>query len=88
MIRSCLQINSNKSKNPSDIVKFKWQRNLVENLNKQAKLQYFEKISVDGSSKPFWKARKPYFSNKNSDTQENIMLLENDESLSKQTDVA
>ena len=55
MIRSRLQINSNKSKNFSDNVKFKWQRNLVANLNKQAKLQYFEKLSVDDNSKSFGK---------------------------------
>ena len=47
----------------------------MANLNKQAKLQYFEKLSVDGNFKPFWKARKPYFPNKNSNIQENIMLL-------------
>ena len=37
MIRSRLKIKANKSKNPIDIVKFKRQRNLVNNLNKQAK---------------------------------------------------
>ena len=65
MIRSRLKNKANKSKNPTDIVKFKRQRNLVTNLNKQTKLRYFEKLSVDCNSKPFWKACKPYFSNKN-----------------------
>ena len=88
MIRSRLKNKANKSKNPIDIVKFKRQRNLVTNLNKQAKLQYFEKLSVDCNSKPFWKACKPYFSNKNSNIQENIMLLEKDKLLSKQKEVA
>ena len=55
--------------------------------NKHAKLQYFEKLSVDCNSKSFWKACKPYFSNKNSNIQENIMLLEKDKLLSKQKDV-
>ena len=68
--------------------KFKRQRNLVENLNKKDKLQYFEKRSVDCNSKLFLKACKPYFSNKNSNIQENIMLLEKDKLLSKQKDVA
>ena len=45
-----------------------------------AKLQYFE--ILDCNSKPFWKACKPYFSNKNSNIQENIMLLEKDKMLS------
>ena len=88
MIRSRLKNNWNKSKNPSDIVKFKWQRLLVANLNKSAKLQYLEKLSVDGNSKPCWKAWKPYFANKNSNIQENIMLLEKDKFLSKQKNVA
>ena len=88
MIRSRLKNKANKSKNPIDISRFKRQRNLVANLNKQAKLQYFEKLSVDCNSKPFWNACKPYFSNKNSNIKENIMLLEKDKLLSKQKDVA
>ena len=60
----------------------------MTNLNKQAKLQYFDKLSVDYNFKPFWKACKPYFSNKNSNIQENIMLLEKDKLLSKQKEVA
>ena len=88
MITSRLENKANKSKNPTEIAKFKRQRNLVINLNKQAKLQYSEKLSVDCNSKPFWKACKPYFSNKNSNIQENIVLLEKDKLLSKQKDVA
>ena len=51
MTRSCLKNKAIKSKNPSYIVKFKRQRNLVANLNKQAKLQYVQKLSVDCNSK-------------------------------------
>ena len=47
MIRKCLKNKFSKSKNPIDIVKFKRQGNKVANLNKQAKFQYFEKLSVD-----------------------------------------
>ena len=57
MVRSRLKNKANKSKNPMDIVKFKRQWNMVANLNKQAKLQYFERLSVDCNSKPFWKAK-------------------------------
>ena len=64
MTRSRLKNKANKLKNPSDIVKFKRQRNLVVNLNKQAKFQYFEKLTVDCNSKSFWKACKLNFSNK------------------------
>ena len=82
MIRSCLRNKANKSKNPIGIVKFKWQQNLLANLNKQAKLQYLEKLGVDCNSKPFWEACKSYFSNKNSNIQKNIILLEKDKMLS------
>ena len=51
-------------------------------------MQYSEKLTVDCHSKQFWKTCKQYFSNKNSYIQENIMLLEKDKLLSKQTDVA
>ena len=43
---------------------------------------------VDCNSKSFWKVRKPRFSDKNSNIQGNIMLLEKDKLLSKQKDVA
>ena len=52
MITSRLKHKANNSKNPSGIVKFKW-RDMLVNLNKYAKLQYFEKLSVDYNSKPF-----------------------------------
>ena len=61
---------------------------LSDSENKQAKLQYFGKFSVDYNSEQFWKACKPYFSNENSYIQENIMLLEKNKSLSKQKDGA
>ena len=51
-------------------------------------MQYFEKLRVDGNPKLFWKAGKPYFSNKNTNIKEYIMLLEKDKFLSKQKDVA
>ena len=55
----------------------------IGNLNKYTKLQHFEKLSVDYNSKAIWKTCNPYFSNKNNNIQENIMLLEKDKSLSK-----
>ena len=60
-------------------------KNLFANLKK---LQFFGKLSVYYNSKPFWKAYKPYFSNRNRNIQENIMFLEKDKSLSKQKGAA
>ena len=61
MIRPCLKNKANKSKNRSDSVKF---ISDDKTCSKSAKLEYFEKLSVDYNSKPFWKACKPCFSNK------------------------
>ena len=68
------------------VMKKHFNKNLIR--SKEKELQYFQKLSVDCNSKPFWKACKPYFSNKSSNIQENIMLLEKDKFLSKQKDVA
>ena len=59
----------------------------MANLNKEAKLKYIEEVSVDGNSKPFWKACKPNFANKNGNIQDNVMLLEKDTFLLKQRNV-
>ena len=61
MTRSQLK---NKAIDRIDIAKFKRQGNLVVSLYKQAKLKYFEKLSVDCNSKSFWKAYKSYFSSR------------------------
>ena len=53
MIMSCLKHKANKSKDPMGITKFKRQGNLVVKLNKQVKLQRFQKLSVDSNSKLF-----------------------------------
>ena len=72
MIRSRLENKTNKSKNPSGILKFKRQRNLVADLSNEAKLQYSEELNVGYNSKPFCKACKTYFSNKNSNIEEYV----------------
>ena len=53
MIMSCLKRKANNSKDPMGITKFKRQGNLVVKLNKQVKLQRFQKLSVDSNSKSF-----------------------------------
>ena len=75
---------ANKLKDP---IKFKRQRKLVVNLNKQTKLEYFEKLSVDCKSKPFWKACTPYLSNNSSNMQGKMMLVQRGKLLSKQKNV-
>ena len=60
----------------------------MANLNKQAKLQYFEKLNVDGNSKPFWKACFRASQIKIVIYKENTIMLKKDKFLSKQKNVA
>ena len=52
--RSRLKNKANKTKNHLDIRNYKKQRNIVVNLNKEAKLQYFSNYDST-NTKSFWK---------------------------------
>ena len=73
MKRSKLKNKANKTKLLTDIRNYKKQRNYVVNLNKNAKVEYFNRNDCkDG--KPFWVNCKPYFSNKHSKADNDIVL--------------
>ena len=57
------------------------------NLNKDAKLEYFSKYESD-DNKPFWVRCKPYFTNKHSKADTDIMLSENGELILKNKKIA
>ena len=76
MKRSKLKNKANKTKNHLDIRNYKKQRNIVVNLNKEAKLQYFNNYDST-NTKPFWENCKPYFSNKHIKADTDIILSEN-----------
>ena len=61
--RSKLKNKPNKNKHPSDIEDYKKRRNYLVQLNKKAKLEYFNSFDSSQVSKPFWVKCKPYFSN-------------------------
>ena len=82
--RSRLKNKANKTKNHLDIRNYKKQRNIVVNLNKEAKLQYFNNYDST-NTKPFWENCKPYFSNKHSKADTVIMLSENIDLILKKT---
>ena len=69
------------------IFNYKKQRNLVVKLNKKSKFEYFSKYP-NKQAKPFWVNCKPYFSNKHSKADTNIMLAENVELIMKNQDNA
>ena len=78
MKRSRLKNKANKTKDPTNIKNYKKQRNYVAKLNKEAKLEYFSKLESN-DNKPFWVNCKPYFTNKHSKADTDIMLSENGE---------
>ena len=65
----------------------KKQRNYVTKLNKTARFEYFNNLKLGKDNKPFWKKCKPYFTNKHSKADTDIMLNENGELILKDKDV-
>ena len=84
---SRLKNKENKTKDPTDIKNYKKQRNYVANLNKEAKLEYFSKFESN-DNKQFWVNCKPYFTNKHSKAEADIMLSENGELILKNEEIA
>ena len=76
MKRSRPKNKANKTKKHLDIRNYKKQRNIIVNLNKEAKLQYFNNYDST-NAKPFWGNCKPYFSNNHSKADTAIILSEN-----------
>ena len=86
MKRSRLKKIANKSKNAVDIAYYKKQRNLVVNMNRQAKKSYFTDSLK--SSKCFWKSVKPYFDSKANVSDERILLVESNKVLTDDNCIA
>ena len=87
MKRSRLKNKANKTKNHLDIRNYKKQRNIVVNLNKEAKLQYFSNYDST-NTKPSWENCKPYFSNKHSKADTDIILSKNGDLIFKNDKIA
>ena len=62
MKRSQLKNKANKTRNATDTLNYKKQRNYVVKLNNQCKKDHFHRLNPEKNSKPFWKSCKPYFS--------------------------
>ena len=88
MKKSKLKNKANKSNNFLDIINYKKQHCYVTKLNKTTKLEYFNNLKLGKDIKPFWEKYKPYFTNKHSKADTDIMLNENVELLLKNEDVA
>ena len=79
---------ANKTKSTSDIMNYKKQRNYVVQLNKKAKLEYFNNFDSSQESKPFWVKYKPYFSNKHSKADTDTILHEKGDIIFKNKEIA
>ena len=88
MKRSQLKNEANKTKSIDDLIKYKKQRNLVVKLNKNCKKEFFDNLEIKINSKSFWDKCKPYFSNKHSKDDSDILLIEKDKLLLKNKKVA
>ena len=88
MERSKLNNKANKTKNSLDIMNYKKQRNYVTKVNKTAKREYFKNLKLGKDNKAFWGKCKPYFTNKHSKVDTDMMPNENGELLLKDKDIA
>ena len=79
-IRSRLKNNFSKKRSNENWGNYKKQRNFCVKLLRQTKEKYFSDINVKSISdkKKFWKTIKPFFSNNGLNTN-NVMLVENNE---------
>ena len=64
MRRLQLKNKVNKTRNATDILNYKTQKNYVVGLNNQCKKDHFNRLNPEKDFKPFWESWKPYFSNK------------------------
>ena len=80
MLRPRLKNDFNKQRSDENRNNCKMQRNFCVDLLRQTKEKYFSDINVKSISgnKKFWKTIKPFFSNKGLNTN-NMMLVENNE---------
>ena len=77
IMRSRLKTKANKTRKTVDIFNHKKLCNLVVKINNECKREYFDKLNIKTTTKPFWKTCKPYFSNKHSHGGSKITLIEN-----------
>ena len=88
MKRARLKNKANKTGLNADMLQFKRQRNYVTSLVRKSKRNYFSKIEISDDKKTFWKAIKPYLSNKTTSEVSRFALEINGLSVTKEIEVA
>lgn len=74
MKREGLKRKASRTKQQGDITKYKKPRNVAVQLNREAKLQYFNNLATLKNSKPLWDKCRPYFPNKHAHGGSKIIL--------------
>ena len=90
MTRARLKNSANKTNRQEDIDRYKAQRNLVVKLNRNEKRNFFANLdpTAAGKDKNFWKTFKPLFSEKSSNGNQKIILVENDAIRDDETEIS
>ena len=83
-----LKNKANKTKSVDNLIQCKKQRNLVVKINQNCQKEFFDNLEIKNNSKSFSDKYKPYFSNKHSKGDSDILLIEKDELLLKNKKVA
>ena len=73
MKRSKLKYKVSITKSLDDLIKYKKQRHFVVKLNKNCKKEFFDNLEIKNNSKSFWYKCQPYFSNKHSKGDSDIL---------------
>ena len=84
MKRTRLKNRANISRDDEDIRKYKIQRNLVVRMNREAKRDFYKNLDPTkvGNERAFWKSFKSLLSDKVTNTNTNITLVENGRTIS------
>ena len=73
---SQLKIKIMKLKSKNDVFEYKKQHNLNVKVKKHCEKRFFDNLETKNKSKPFWSTSKPYFFNKHSKGDADILLIE------------
>ena len=90
MKRARLRNRANLIRKDLDIQKYKLQRNLVVSMNREAKRDFYRNLDPKkvGKEKDFWRTFKPLLSDKVKNTNTNIQLIENGDTITKRVEIA
>ena len=90
MYRSNLKINFNKTPTVGNKISYKRQRNYCAHLLKKAEKSYYNNLDLKifEDNKKFYQCIKPLFSDKKNILQRNIMILDTDEIITDDAEVA